>query len=251
MHVIPSTPTRGSGAGGATCFFVTLGIVATLVLAGVAMMGGWLLSLGVQYAGAPCSVPLALWARIYGGLIIGGVALVLIMAVAGLSDACLTAYAKVTDYTIVPLHAMLQQTLNIGLAGVGIWGLVLAFGDNLWPAQQAAARDGTTPRCDAALYQPIALFLIVTWSIAAVALVAACLTACVVLCCSCTCRCCRRASDSDAKEDDGDGTFADYARMIYPSLRDNEAGLHNRGGGASRTIAGTGTGIGTGIGAHL
>lgn len=152
----------------ATLFFFLLSF------SGAFVVGGVLISVGVKQANAACDFSFATFALVYGSLVIvyGGLSLIAAGVIASNHE---SSFGKSLD-------RFNRSLLAPCIGGVFIWGTVLAFSNNRWNDVMVSTPAGGAP-CDAALYRPVAIIIIVIWSVAAAACFFGCLFACCFACC--------------------------------------------------------------------
>ena len=141
----------------------------------LALAAGLLLVIvGAQNGGSACAVPLARYAVVDGSLSLAVGAALIASAVLGAGAPQL---ASLRGAWLIMTSAA-TAALVLVLLGVRIWGTVLAFGDGLWARMADAAAAGTPPPCEPALYAPVAILLLVVWSLAAFFIALACCAVC-------------------------------------------------------------------------
>jgi len=230
---MPVEPAAGGGAAQTTsgwwwtCGAATSACSTALGLGGTLAFGGWLVALSAQHANAACPVPLALWARVQGALALTAGGLGILAAVATLASLrAASVPALLTSTGCVVSAATLTSLATLGVL---IWGLVLAFGHDLWQRQHTP---GGSPPCVPELYNPTSIALIVIATLAAVSLVGSLLLRC---CCWCCCAPAPAAAkgDEDAADREERST---WMRMMAPAfpLHDSETGGGGGGGGWGR-----------------
>ena len=144
-------------------------ICGLLVLLSLAL-GIWLVVLGAAQRGAECEVALASYSTLDGSFFLAGA------AVGGAAAFVFLRHdgeAVRGEGATLPLAAGLTfvcclAALLMAWVGVKIYGTVLLFGNSLWSRQQAAVAAAsalTEPPCAPALYQPLAVYVIVCWTL--------------------------------------------------------------------------------------
>ena len=148
------------------------GACSVVTVAALLSLGIWLLVLASAQASAVCEVPLAAFARVDGACylvagLLGGVAAAAFVLWApplegagggGVPRAALAG-------GLVSVCAL--AALALGWLGVKLWGTVLLFGNDLWTRQMLQGAAALPAPCDPALYSPLAIFMIIAWTLPA------------------------------------------------------------------------------------
>ena len=217
---------------------------------GALALGVFMLFVGARGAALPCEVPLARFALVDGSLSLVLAALQAVLAVSMLPAAAATR-GSLRGAWLVLSAGVLVALVVVALA-VRVWGTALAFGGGLWTrmalaesavaaataAVEAAGSSmaGSYP-CDPTLYNPAAIFLLVVWSLVALAAAfGCCVCCCIVVGAGCFYACCeagrrggrgpwgratakRASDDNDDDESSGDDNDDAEAALVKRKAR--------------------------------